>query len=403
MQSCKEELPANKGNTIFMDFQKRIVAISDSAKRQKAADDFIKRVKTSTYPIYENDTTVVLLYQGNMDSVGILGDMGMWAKTIPMKRIPGTNLFYYRAHFEPQARLQYWFMLGKNALPVTDPLNPYKVLNGFGPNSELAMPQYKRHPYFTEFSKGKKGTYLNLESRELPKGILPYSHQIEVYLPEEYKYGNKKYPVVYFQDGKDYIEYAAVPYVLNRMIKEGKIEPLIAVFVTPPNRHKPAMPNRMTEYGLNDDYVKFFTEELVSFIDKNYRTQKNANSRLVVGDSFGGLISAYIPLMRPDVFALGYSQSGYQSFHKDQLIKAYANKRKQPIRLYVDVGTYERNVGADLLPSKETDFLMANRRLKKILQEKKYDFVYKEYPEGHTWGNWRRHLIDALTYFFGVK
>ena len=107
--------------------------------------------------------------------------------------------------------------------------------------------------------------------------------------------------------------------------------------------------------------------------------------------------------MRPDVFALGYSQSGYQSFHKDQLIKAYANKRKQPIRLYVDVGTYERNVGADLLPSKETDFLMANRRLKKILQEKKYDFVYKEYPEGHTWGNWRRHLIDALTYFFGVK
>lgn len=75
----------------------------------------------------------------------------------------GNQSFYYRAHFEPQARLQYWFMLGKNALPVTDPLNPYKVLNGFGPNSELAMPQYKRHPYFTEFSKGKKGTYLNLK------------------------------------------------------------------------------------------------------------------------------------------------------------------------------------------------------------------------------------------------
>lgn len=64
MQSCKEEPTANKGNTIFMDFQRRIVTISDSAKRQKAADDFIKRVKTSTYPIFENDTTVVLLYQG---------------------------------------------------------------------------------------------------------------------------------------------------------------------------------------------------------------------------------------------------------------------------------------------------------------------------------------------------
>jgi enterochelin esterase-like enzyme len=40
--------------------------------------------------------------------------------------------------------------------------------------------------------------------------------------------------------------------------------------------------------------------------------------------------------------------------------------------------------------------------MKDALAEKGYDFVYKEYPEGHTWGNWRRHLIDALIHFYGI-
>jgi enterochelin esterase family protein len=32
-----------------------------------------------------------------------------------------------------------------------------------------------------------------------------------------------------------------------------------------------------------------------------------------------------------------------------------------------------------------------------------YDLIYREYPEGHTWGNWRTHLIEALKHFFGRK
>jgi hypothetical protein len=75
----------------------------------------------------------------------------------------------------------------------------------------------------------------------------------------------------------------------------------------------------------------------------------------------------------------------------------------KPIRLYVDVGIYERAVGASFLPSKENDFLMANRRFKTVLEQKNYNFVYHEYFEGHTWGNWRRHLIDGLIHFFGTQ
>jgi enterochelin esterase-like enzyme len=36
-----------------------------------------------------------------------------------------------------------------------------------------------------------------------------------------------------------------------------------------------------------------------------------------------------------------------------------------------------------------------------VLDKKGYDVVQREYHEGHTWGNWRRHLIDALEDYFG--
>ena len=403
IQSCSHDEQPDIRDLRFRDFQNKLAAIEDATERQNAADQFIQTVKSGGYPIFENDTTAVLLYQGDKDSVYILGDMGYWSDYIPMKRIAGTNLFYMRGVYEAQARLQYWIMFSKGGVWITDPLNPYKVLNGFGELSELAMPGYRRHPYFNDYISGKKGDCNLVEQVEISAGVLPYPHQLHVFLPPEYVQGQHSYPVVYFQDGIDYIEFAITPYVIRRLILDKKIEPVIAVFVTPPNRLKEGMPNRMTEYGLNDDYVSFFADQLVPFIDNKYRTKRDPQKRLVVGDSFGGLISVYIPFKRPDVFGMGYSQSGYVSFQKDKLINAYAAQNRKPIRLYVDVGTYERNVGAAFLPRNETDFFMANRRFKKVLEKKGYDFKYFEYFEGHTWGNWRRHLIDGLIHFFGCK
>src|SRR5690606_4942596 len=176
---------------------------------------------------------------------------------------------------------------------------------------------------------------------------------------------------------------------------------LIAVFVTPPNLHKPKIPNRMTEYGMNDNYVKFFTEELIQFIEQKFSINSLPEKRLVVGDSYGGLISTYIAFSRADIFQNVYSQSGYLSFNDDRMIQLISDSQKKQIKLYVDIGTYEKNVGAAFLPATERNFIEANRRFKNILEKKEYDFIYREYCEGHTWGNWRRHLIDALKYFFG--
>lgn len=398
--SLSENNKVNHNNPSFRQFEKALSDAHTNAQKQALADKFYAEVLSSTYPIFENDSTVVLLYKSNKDSAFVLGDMADWNGHLPMTKISGTDLFYFRAQYEPDARLEYWLSTDRQGLAGVDPLNKFTVLNGFGPMSELAMPKYQRHPFFNDYIYGKKGESHNLIKHEIPAGVLNYPHSVHVYLPPGYKEGQNNYPAVYFQDGIDYVEFALAAHVINELIKEAKIPEIIAVFVTPPNRFRPGPPNRMTEYGLNDKYVDFFTNQLVQFIDENYRTQKRPESRLVVGDSFGGLISAYIPLVRPDVFKMGYSQSGYVSFEADKLINAYAGSERKDIKLYVDVGIYERSVGSAFLPASENDFLAGNRRFKSVLQDKGYDFIYREYNEGHTWGNWRRHLIDALQYFF---
>lgn len=386
----------NKGYFLFDEFNTSLAA---SENKEKFVSEFLEYIKNGKYPLFENDSAYVLLYQGKEDTVGVNGDMSNWKDIIPMGKFNGTDLHFLRAKAETDARFEYWIMFGKNSFPALDQFNPYKGLSGFGQVSELAMPKYKRHPYFDKYVYGEKGSAEGLNVHTFPSKFLGYDHTIHVYLPQGYD-AKKSYPAVYFQDGIDYLEFAQMRDVFDGLINGGKIRPLIAVFVTPPNRLKPGMPNRMTEYGLNDDYVKFFADELVPFIDSSYSTKKDPSMRLVTGDSFGGLISAYIPFARPDVFLLGYSQSGYQSFSQDKLINLYAMEDKKPLKLYVDTGLYERAVGQSFLPKEETDFLLANRRMKKVLEDKGYTFIYREYPEGHTWGNWKRHMIDALVYFF---
>jgi enterochelin esterase-like enzyme len=385
----------------FKNFLEKI-NLAELNDRQIIADDFIAGLAETGYPIFEDDTTAVLLFKGDHKEVNIIGDMTNWANSVPMIKIEGTDLLYYRGKFESTARLEYGFTISKNNLPISDPLNELKSLNGLWEFSVLAMPGYVHHPLFKNYNEGEKGSTDGLEKFEIFSEYLNYTHTVHVYLPPEYD-RRHNYHVVYFQDGRDYIEYAAASHVINELILAEKIKPIIAVFVTPPNLHQPVFPNRSTEYGMNENYVDFFSLELVPFIDQKYSTNNSAAGRLVVGDSYGGLISVFISFKYPELFGMTYSQSGYFSFDDDKLIEMINSSVKKDIKLFVDIGTYERHVGADFLPEAERDFLEANRRLKKILEEKEYDFIYKEYFEGHTWGNWRRHLIDALVYFFSNK
>lgn len=359
-------------------------------------------------PLVESDTSVVFLYRGEARSVGVLGDMGQWAETLPLERLEGTDLWWRRVTLEPDARIEYLLMLdtaaggfGAELEGAPDPRNPYRVGGGFGPFSEGVTPSYAYPEVFVPVRDGTPASFDGLDLHRLPEGALPYPHDLLVHIPPGYAAdAPRTYPTVYFLDGRDYVAFAHAPRVLDWLTAHGRMAPTVAVFLDPPNRHRPDAPNRVTEYGMNDAFVAAVADEVVPFVDARYRTETVPARRLVVGDSYGGLAALYLAFRRPEVFGLACSQSGYHSFEEDRMIRLIQTEPAAPIRLWVDVGLYERAVGAGLLPEAGRDFTAANRRLRAALEKRGYDVAYHEYPEGHTWGNWRAHLLDALPHFF---
>lgn len=399
MMSCQPD-GLMDGKTFLKAVEK--IEKMDEARRWTAAEDLFRQVQDVGTPLYVNDTTAIIVAHTDEDSLLLLGDMNVWQAAPVFTRIPGTELQYFVGEYESNARLQYWFMNSPDAWPGTDSLNPNLVSNGFGKMSELAMPGYVYDPIFEPFRDGHLSTTDGLDEHMIPAGILPYEHLVHVWMPAGVS-PEEIAGSIYLLDGLGYVTYAHIPTALAARIADGKIPPLMAVFVTPPNYEKAASPNRETEYGINPVFADFMADELVPYVESKYPIGRGPETRMVTGDSYGGLGAHYIGYQRSDVFGLAYSQSGYFSFLGDSLIKLYQDSEKLDLKLAFDIGTYETHVGGGYLNPDEADFTAANRRMEQTLKAKGYEYHYREYPEGHTWGNWRQHLIDILPWFYDVS
>jgi enterochelin esterase family protein len=127
-----------------------------------------------------------------------------------------------------------------------------------------------------------------------------------------------------------------------------------------------------------------------------------ASKRAIIGASFGGLIALFAAALRPDVFGLVGSQSGFIGRKHAAVMQMYAHAIPLPIVAHLIVGTYETQVGGSVLDAIETDFVRANRAFRDLLRRHSYRYAYAEYHEGHSWGLWRARLGDALTFLFKV-
>ena len=119
--------------------------------------------------------------------------------------------------------------------------------------------------------------------------------EIDIFLPKSYATSNKNYPVVYILDAE--YNFGLTSYVTRRLIKNKDIEEVILVGIAydvvyetfyrargrdlTPTHHKSFIPS-----GQSAKFLNFLSDELIPFIEKNYRTQK---VRAIVGHSFGGL------------------------------------------------------------------------------------------------------------------
>lgn len=356
----------------------KISPISASTTRMAMVDSFMTKAQKKGIPLVDGDTAT-FIYRGSATSVSLAGDMNGWrGEKETFTQLAGTDFFYYRKKYEMNARLDYKLVIDEKNW-ILDPLNPNICSGGFGPNSELAMPEYIQPQEITEKMGTPKGKII---SDSISSKMTGKKYFIRIYLPNEYSAeSNKKYPTVYFQDGGEYVSVGFALNILDNLISEKKMDPVIAVFVSPTNR------NEEYAFGLKNDYQLFFTTELVPYIDKFYKTFQIPEKRLVIGDSYGGNISALIAYNHSDIFGnCGLHSCAFQE-NDFETYKLITNGPKKNIRWFSVWGTYEG--------------LWENMRsFRDFLKSAGYISEHHEYPEGHSWGLWRANTDSILEYFF---
>ena len=140
------------------------------------------------------------------------------------------------------------------------------------------------------------------------------SPEVSIYLPPSYATDrNRRYPVVYLLHGYTITD-------LSYFGPTGRQLHLVAerVFAKTATREMIlVMPNAMNAYGGSmysnsvtaGDWEGYVAEDLVAYMDKNYRTLAARESRGLGGHSMGGYGAVRIGMKRPDVFAAVYALS----------------------------------------------------------------------------------------------
>jgi predicted alpha/beta superfamily hydrolase len=193
--------------------------------------------------------------------------------------------------------------------------------------------------------------------------IFANRRDVLVYLPRGYRrLSRKRYPVLYLQDGQNVFDaatsFAGVEWGVDEtaqfLTQKKMIEPLIIVAIanTGEERVHEYAPTRgvidasakrkKRSRGLARQYGRFLIEELKPYIDKKYRTKREAEFTGLGGSSLGGLLTLALGLWFPEVFTrlMVISPSVWWD---DQVIVKMVEKldHKLPLRIWLDTGTNE--------------------------------------------------------------
>lgn len=356
---------------------------SSSSNRQRLVNQYMAQLNQT--PVV-GDNRAIFLWQGAAVTVQLWGDMNLWNPTQlwSLERLPDTDLWYRVAEFEPTARLDYQFIVNGQP-PRLDPRNPHTISTRFEPRSELRMAAYQPPPELRPGPTAPAGT---ITRHSLESEALNQERSFWVYQPAGQIVG-RDYPILYILDGGDYMNLANAPAILDRLIANRDILPLIVVFSTPALRER--------EYRRSEAHVRFLADELVPFMRETYGASADPGQTGILGSGLGGLAAVHTAVARPDTFGLAAGLSGFYSLDDEALARA-AGRQTAPLgRFYLAAGSYETAV-TELDPP--INVVQANQRLLQTVRPRAAAVTYDQRPQGHSWGFWRDVFGDALRFLY---
>lgn len=365
-------------------------------RRARMIETFLKKIPS--FPIIESDTLIHFVYYGTAGVVEVNGNLQRWNDPDSLFRIPcGEKTFFYRTYaVPPDARLDYQLVV--DGTYQLDPLNLSTTPSGYGLHSEIRMPKFIPSPFLVHRDTIPQGTLEEIPLYHylrppLSRYMLP-ARSLYVYLPPGYD-TLRDLPTVYINDGVEAINFAGVPTMLDNLIAQKRIDPLIAVFIPPVNRQ--------TEYLMEwkDKFVAVVCTEIVPMIDRKYSTAPRPAMRAMMGISSGGHLALYAVMNRPDIFHCGGGQSPTISPDLIRVTQEQADRGilTPAMKIYIDCGRYDIQRYHPVYG--QIDFLESSREYSEMLATLRVPHFFREVNDGHEWASWRERMPDMFIFFFG--
>jgi enterochelin esterase-like enzyme len=221
--------------------------------------------------------------------------------------------------------------------------------------------------------------------------VLGNERRAWVYTPPDYAAREDEHGLLLLFDGWTYTNDIPVPAILDRLIAEGRILPLVAIMLDSLDEA-----TRDRELPCYPPLVAALADELLPWARRRYRIASDPAQTIVGGSSYGGLAAAFAALTRPDSFGKVLSQSGSFWWKPDDdtehewLARQFVAAPRQPIEFFLSVGV--REAKARITPHQ----LVVNRHMRDVLRAKGYTVHYAESDGGHDYASWRETLTDGL-------
>lgn len=224
---------------------------------------------------------------------------------------------------------------------------------------------------------------------------LGIERRMHVYTPPGYMNGTKRYPVLYLVHGAgdsddSWTSVGHADDILDNLIAAGKAKPMIVVM---PFGHTPDRPggNMLDDASFGADLF----EDVMPYIDANFRTVATADARAMAGLSMGGAHTIRFGLTHPDTFHwIGIFSMGLGMQGPDEVARYEAANHVALTRDAHDLKLLYYAIGKD-------DFLYhVSAPTRAMFDKYAIRYVYHESDGGHSWINWRRYLADFAPRLF---
>ncbi|MGD8869641.1 MAG: alpha/beta hydrolase-fold protein, partial [Gemmatimonadales bacterium] len=138
--------------------------------------------------------------------------------------------------------------------------------------------------------------------RKIHSQILDEDRTLLINLPRGYESTAIVYPVIYILYGGQVRDYFAEALHITTLMVTTRMPPVILVGIANTERYRDFLPfDREGNPAGADRFLRFTAEELLPFVETNYRA---ADFRILVGPQAGGTFGLYTLTERPETFDL---------------------------------------------------------------------------------------------------